>query len=346
MAAAEANDVATATTTTVQDLDDEEQADYEYGENGEENFVVGGTGVVKALGVCLGNKPPSIRATALATFPALQRSETASSAGSSGDDDEAGQGQEKANEMSKALLTRARNIKARIQPALSRGYSSGDMEEAHHRKLLFLDDTLRHVIQRFEEEYPECREPLPTISESAPAPAPHPITTALGQEHLEDDQDSPCTPAAVATSATGVSTTTPTTTTHISKPTSRPGSEVSLHSKYLQNEEGQMHKLGHYMRHEIFADDVDSPPSSSSQGKEAVVGEGSGGGGDDKDDMEMAAAAVKKAHRASILQQVEALDGAELKRRIMEEEGGVAEYISRIEGGASRLGGGNGDVSM
>ncbi|KAF8251889.1 RNI-like protein [Wilcoxina mikolae CBS 423.85] len=275
---------------TDKDLEDEDRADYEYDENGvwqdEENYVVGGTGVVKALGVCLGNKPQSARANALANFPILQRADTFSSFGSVGDDEA---GQEKANEMSKVLLTRARNIKERIQPALRKGYA-GDIEEMHHRRLLFLDDTLYRVIHRFEEEYPECRQPLPTISEPPPSEVSiRPISTSVRRE--DQDDDSPCSPNTI--------------TTHISKSTSRPESEVSLHSKFLQNEEGQMHKLGQYMKHEMLADT--SP----------IVDE---------------EADAKKARRVSIMQQVEALDGEELRRRVMEEEGGVEEYISRIEG--------------
>jgi len=289
---------------TDKDLEDEDHADYKYDENGvwqdEENYVVGGTGVVKALGVCLGNKPQHARANALANFPSLQRSETFSSFGSVGDDEA---GQEKANEMSKVLLTRARNIKERIQPALRKGFA-GDIEEMHHRRLLFLDDTLYRVIHRFEEEYPECRQPLSTISEPpALNSIIHPISTMVRREdHEFENDDSPCSPNTI--------------TTHISKSTSRPGSEVSLHSKYLQNEEGQMHKLGQYMKHDILAD----ASHMGAQGDVVV---------DEEADK---VAAAKKARRVSIMQQVEALDGEELRRRVMEEEGGVEEYISRIEG--------------
>jgi hypothetical protein len=298
---------------SIGDLEDEEHnASYEYDEDGkwqdEENYVVGGTGVVKALGVCLGNKPQSARNNnnnVLSTFSSLSRTETISSIASFGDGSE---GQEKANEMSKALLTRARNIKARIQPALRKGYSD-DTEEMHHRRLLFLDETLYRVIHRFEEEYPECKQPLPTINEpalaalntSAAAATAVPATPNLEDQDIDND-DSPLSPFS---------------TTNILKPPSRRGSEVSLHSKYLQDEEGQMHKLGQYMKTEIFAGD--SPGQGADDTADGNYPEAEGG-------------EARKAHRESILKAVEGLDGEELKRRIMEEEGGVDEYILKIEG--------------
>jgi hypothetical protein len=300
--------------SSIEDLEEEEHnANYEYDEDGkwqdEENYVVGGTGVVKALGVCLGNKPQSARNNnsnnVLSTFPSLSRTETISSIASFGDD--SSEGQERANEMSKALLTRARNIKARIQPALRKGYSD-ETEEMHHRRLLFLDETLYRVIHRFEEEYPECKQPLPTIIEPHPlaalntaAAVPATQTNAINTEDQDlDNDDSPLSPFS----------------TNIMKPPSRRGSEVSLHSKYLQDEEGQMHKLGQYMKTEIFAGD------SPRQGAEEAI----------EAEEEGEARKARKARRERILKAVEGLDGEELKRRIMEEEGGVDEYILKIEG--------------
>lgn len=287
------------------DLEEEDRANDEYDEDGtwqdEDSYVVDGTGVVKALGVCLGNKPHSARTNngLSSTFPSLTRTETGSSFASFGDDGSEA-GQEKANEMSKALLRRARNIKARIQPALHKGYSD-DTDEMHYRRLLFLDETLYRVIHRFEEEYPECKQP-PTISEPPQFPTLNTLASAPAQtngssedQEFEND-DSPLSPC----------------TTHIMQPPSRRGSEVSLHSKYLQDEEGQMHKLGQYMKAEIF---TDSPSVD-----DAVLIE---------DYLEEEVAA-RKAHRERILQAVEGLDGEEFKRRIMEEEGGVDEYILKI----------------
>lgn len=253
-------------------MDDEGRTSYEYDEDGvwqdEDNYVVGGTGVVKALGVCLGNKPGL----------ALQRLDTFASL-APGDE----MGQERANEMSKALLTRARSIKARIQPALNKSYT-GRIKEIHHRRLLFLDDTLHRVINRFEEEYPECREISTIVEPPRLLGSAEELDTPLDEAEL----DSP-------------STQNSTTTTNISRPTSRRNSEVSLYSKSLQHEEAQMHKLGQYM---MFANS-------------RVV--------EDEDDD------AQKAHKEEIMCEVHGMDGEELKRRIMQVEGGVDEYISKIE---------------
>lgn len=113
-----------------QDEEDDGPHSYDYDENGvwceEEKYVVGGTGVVKALGVCLGNRSGNAHAQGL---PPLQRSMSLNSLNM-----EPEEGPERANEMSKALLLRARTIKERIQPALHNAMH-GQVEEIHHRTL-------------------------------------------------------------------------------------------------------------------------------------------------------------------------------------------------------------------
>lgn len=315
------DDTRVEATTNNRDLGDD-NADFDIDEDGiwrdEESYVVGGTGVVKALGVCLGNKPHNYARPNefRAGVPALQRTDTISSIGSLSD--ASGEtGQEKANEMSKALLLRARRIKERIQPALRKG-SSGEIEEMRHRRLLFLDDTLFRVINRFEEEYPECRETLPPISEpallqhhlmsTAPLPLDVPALASHDDRDMDDD-DSPCP-----------------TTTEISKTASRRGSEVSLHSKFLQNEEGQMHKLGQYIKREILPE---PHVKRDQQG-----GECRGGEQGEEDDDEEAAKGILR--RAEILRAMEHLEGDELRRRVMEQEGGVDQYIEKIQSGKAR----------
>jgi hypothetical protein len=256
----------------------------------EESYVVGGTGVVKALGVCLGNKPQHAARGAPTDLATLQRSATNSSAGSlDGEDYES----EKANEMSKALFSRAQDIKQRIQPALRRGYS-GELEEHQYKRLQFLDETLYRVIHRFEEEYPECRQHFAAITGPSTPPPPAP-----GLSMDEDQEEVDGSP--LSSSTTGITW----------DPSHR-GSEVSLHSKYLQNEEGQMHKLGQYIQNEILS----GTPQPTDL--EATDGEG--------DDVERAE------HRERIMRVVETLEGEELRRQIMEHEGGVEKYIEKIEG--------------
>ena len=255
----------------------------------EESYVVGGTGVVKALGVCLGNKPQHARGTPT-DLTTLQRSATNSSAGSlDGEDYES----EKANEMSKALLGRARDIKQRIQPALRKGYS-GELEEHQYKRLQFLDETLYRVIHRFEEEYPECRQHFAAINGPSTPP---PLAPGLSMDEDQEEVDG----SPLSSSTTG-----------ITRDPTRRGSEVSLHSKYLQNEEGQMHKLGQYIQNEILS----GTPQPTDF--EATDGEG--------DDVERAE------HRERIMRVVETIPGEELRRQVMEHEGGVEGYIEKIGG--------------
>ena len=86
------------------------------------DYVIGGTGVVKALGICLGNTSTEFRRglTDGGTTRPL----------SSVHDEEIGKG--KAKEMSKSLLDSARKIRARLQPALVKEAKSDD--ELGYRK--------------------------------------------------------------------------------------------------------------------------------------------------------------------------------------------------------------------
>ena len=86
------------------------------------DYIVGGTGVVKALSVCLGNKAsdyrrPSRDVTPTASGSATPRQSTQVA---------------KSKAMSKNLLGSARKIKARLQPAMAREAKSGD--EISYRK--------------------------------------------------------------------------------------------------------------------------------------------------------------------------------------------------------------------
>lgn len=119
------------------DDDDDDDLVGHDGPGGEDNYVVGGTGVVKALGVCLGNKPAGRRASGSGRCGVLQRVETGDSVGSytTAEEEEDG-GEERAGEMARMLLGRARRIKERIQPALRKAYF-GEVEEMQHRELPF-----------------------------------------------------------------------------------------------------------------------------------------------------------------------------------------------------------------
>jgi hypothetical protein len=90
----------------------------------DDDYIVGGTGVVKALSYCLLQKATDVRRQSMPTSGAVTpRTRT--------DDVEAG----KAKEMSKNLLDSARNIRSRLQPALVREARAGN--DMGYRKSLY-----------------------------------------------------------------------------------------------------------------------------------------------------------------------------------------------------------------
>ena len=90
----------------------------------DEDYIVGGTGVVKALSYCLLQKATDLRRQSLPTSGTITPRSRAENSEDSG----------KAKTMSKNLLDSARNIRARIQPALAREARAGN--EMGYRKLL------------------------------------------------------------------------------------------------------------------------------------------------------------------------------------------------------------------
>lgn len=213
----------------------------------DDDYIVGGTGVVKALGVCLkraadhrksrGGGGDSGSVTPMQT---LQGSEET---------------QGKAKEMSKNLLGSARKIRARLLPALIKEAKSGDemsyskssqyITPIHltllQERLKFLDSTLERMIQRFENEYPETRlqsfpqpDHNPLLANPAFSVPQHPPTgrDTTSPEAADPDPDSEPDQA-------------------IRVPVHRQGSEVSLASRQAQ-EEGRMHRFGQRMRRDIL----------------------------------------------------------------------------------------------
>ena len=218
----------------------------------DDDYIVGGTGVVKALGVCLNRLGEGRRKSRDATSG--ESGTVTPQAVLQGDEVNTG----KAKEMSKNLLGSARKIRARLQPALFREARSGD--EMNYstlnvllfswvcqsymliERLQFLDSTLQRMIQRFEDEYPETR---------LQPPAPHVDTesTPMSPECVPLDNSSPedyrtesfCSDAEEITGANGT----------LRVPISRHNSDVSLASRQAQ-EEGRMHRFGQRMRREIL----------------------------------------------------------------------------------------------
>ncbi|OBT83623.1 hypothetical protein VE02_07509 [Pseudogymnoascus sp. 03VT05] len=222
------------------DGDDDSDAAF-HGVDGEgagapdEDYVIGGTGVVKALGICLKNRSGDSRRASIdrdrvRSSVDLRRGDDGGTASANG----AG----RARDMSKNLLGSARRIRARLQPALLKeAKESGGL---NYHKLLFLDQTLSRMITRFENEYPDTRllpsppltTALPTTFHTPSAPAPasapagdyaHPDETALSDDDIDAVPEEGRTSRPIL---------------------SRHNSDVSLASKALSQEEGRMLRFG------------------------------------------------------------------------------------------------------
>jgi len=204
------------------------------------DYIVGGTGIAKALSYCLSHKDTDLRRVSVpvsGTSTPRSRSRVPVLEEPS-----------KARAMSKDLLDTARNTRSRIQPALIREAKSNNdvnyrMSPQHpvlrvklisKGRLLFLDQTLQGMIQRFEDEYPETRlHPSDTASTSSSIPSTSPpisnvptLDNSISTDVTapESDEDEPSTLR------------------------SRHNSDVSLASRHMSLEEGRLHRFGHRVR--------------------------------------------------------------------------------------------------
>lgn len=245
----------------------------------DEDYVIGGTGVVKALGVCLGNAdrhsndnmgemspPPSGASTPLRRVSAAT---TAS---------------RRPKNMSKNLLESARKIRIRLQSALIREDQAGNdvnyrefflfrpviLKQTDHiflGRLQFLDATLDGMIQRFEDEYPETRMPG-----NATAVAPVIDTSSQHSSH-EEAADEAHTPENGVPDADNPDEAVDLDNAlddeeagQYSIRLSRASSNTSLHSRALTSEEGRVHRFGQHVRREILgpefgaSEDYGTPP--------------------------------------------------------------------------------------
>ncbi|OAK95470.1 RNI-like protein [Phaeosphaeriaceae sp. SRC1lsM3a] len=188
------------------------------------DYIVGGTGIAKALSYCLSHKATDLRRVSVpasGTTTPRSRAEELEEPG-------------KARAMSKNLLDTARNTRARIQPALIREAKCGN--DMGYRRLLFLDQTLEGMIQRFEDEYPETRiqasDSASIHSSVASVPSSSPPASTV------PTLDNSVTDATNADSDEEGSLTL----------RSRHNSDVSLASRHMSQEEGRLHRFGHRVR--------------------------------------------------------------------------------------------------
>ncbi|KAF2397734.1 RNI-like protein [Trichodelitschia bisporula] len=183
------------------------------------DYIVGGTGVVKALAYCLRGGEEGESRPGTPTHEA------------------------RAKAVSVNLLDSARKVRARLRPALIREARGGD--DMAYRRLLFLEHTLRGIIGRFEDEYPECR--------------------VEGQEGLErmesgfegDVDIGGLTAGEESDGSEG------------RRPMRRGDSEVNLQARKLAVEEGQMLRMGAQVKRELGLD-------GGEEGKRVKAPEGEG----------------------------------------------------------------------
>ncbi|KAI4623478.1 hypothetical protein J4E80_003288 [Alternaria sp. BMP 0032] len=192
------------------------------------DYIVGGTGIAKALSYCLSHKENDLRRVSVpASGTSTPRSRNRVPVLEE---------PSKARAMSKDLLETARNTRSRIQPALIREAKSDN--DLNYRRLLFLDTTLQGMIQRFEDEYPETRlQPSDAasttsskLSSSPPTSFVPTLENSVSTDFTADqsDEDEPSTLR------------------------SRHNSDVSLASRHMSLEEGRLHRFGHRVRTGLF----------------------------------------------------------------------------------------------
>ncbi|KAI9923813.1 hypothetical protein AWENTII_010142 [Aspergillus wentii] len=207
----------------------------------DEDYVIGGTGVVKALGVCLGtldhhgsdlpgdqSAPPSGTTT-----PRHRRPKSYVTT-------------KKPRDMSKNLLESARNIRTRIQTALVREDKAGN--DHNYRRLQFLDFTLHGMIQRFEDKYPETRIASPPVpiaaQETSSQNSGDEVSGSVGAGVHENGADGECAIDDEDGDQYGYRL-------------SRASSITSLHSRAMTSEEGHVHRLGQNLRRDFLSPSLD-----------------------------------------------------------------------------------------
>lgn len=211
----------------------------------DDDYIVGGTGVVKALQYVLGERANDLRRTSAPGSPASgsPRGRPGSSASISE------MGKVRAKEMSRQLLTSARKIRTRLQPAIMKEAKTGD--EMAWRRLQFLDHTLQSMISRFEEEYPETR----VYDGTAFQPNLFLDSKSRHDDHgsmedeippdldltADDDDDERAIHTNIA----------------------RHNSDASLASRSMTLEEGRLHRKGHHLRQNVINTSETKPPGDA-----------------------------------------------------------------------------------
>ncbi|KAF6839052.1 MAP-like protein 1 [Colletotrichum plurivorum] len=199
----------------------------------DDDYVIGGTGVVKALTCCLKNRGDESRRQSgefIRDFedgvpvPSSPRPKLPPG---------------KAKDMSKHLLASARKIRLRLQPALSKARVNPEEDEHNLRKLMFLDTTLANIIKRFEDEFPDTRVSSDETSESTLPSQSDRLGTSLSSTEDPDHGTIPSDPEDEMS-------------LQVRPGLPRTNSTLSHTSKALVEEEGRIHRAGHKIRSGII----------------------------------------------------------------------------------------------
>lgn len=205
----------------------------------DEDYVIGGTGVVKALGVCLGtvdNIHGDLSVPTSGTSTPIHRRQRPLMT-------------KRPHDMSKNLLESARNIRTRLQSALVREDRAGN--DTNYRRLLVLDYALNRIIKRFEDQFPETR----VVSRPAPS-----ITQETGSNSSDDHSETATAVGLISDNHAGSETAIDDEDIdHYDITLSRSSSMTSLHSRAMTSEEGQIHRLGQNLRRDFLSPSLDRP---------------------------------------------------------------------------------------
>lgn len=196
----------------------------------DEDYVIGGTGVVKALACVLKNRGDDTRRHS-GDFTRDPESGTATPPRTHLPPG-------KVKDMSKYLLISARKIRARLQPALAMARATSKEDIHNYHRLIFLDQTIEGIIKRFEDEFPETRQSLleATIPSRTTATAPEQGSISS----LEAD-------AALMSDTEEIET-----ELRSPKSRSRSNSIISHSSRALADEEGRALRVGHRFRRDLI----------------------------------------------------------------------------------------------
>ncbi|KAI1381016.1 RNI-like protein [Hypoxylon crocopeplum] len=196
----------------------------------DEDYVIGGTGVVKALACVLKNRGDDSRRLSGDFTRDLETGTTTPKTHLPPG---------KVKDMSKYLLVSARKIRARLQPALAMAKATSREDIHNYHRLIFLDQTIEGIIKRFEDEFPETRQ---TSSEGTASDRTSATAAELSASLSSLEVD------------TGLMSDAEDAETELRSPKSRSRSNsiISHSSKALAEEEGRALRVGHRFRRNLI----------------------------------------------------------------------------------------------